>query len=212
MIGQSLGEPVDVGLPLRQYEAVPTAAEGLDHIADDLFEASGVGGEVAVDGRHPARGSGICGPLVAVASLMHHEATLWATLAGKLGDLPLGCRLGCDGVPDRAELQGNQVVEAVTTVRGGGQSEPTASRDLLDDVLEGCRRDVVALVDHDEPVSGSQLGDVVAPGEGLQHRHVHDPSPPGAPPSELTGLDSQEDEDLGSPLVGQCLAIHEHQG
>jgi len=77
---------------------------------------------------------------------MHHEATLWATPAGKLGDLPLGCRLGCDGVPDRAELQGNQVVETVTTVWGGGQSEPTASRDLLDDVLEGCRRDVVAKV------------------------------------------------------------------
>jgi len=35
-------------------------------------------------------------------------------------------------VPDRANLQGDQVVKLVTPVGGGGQAEPAPTRDLLD--------------------------------------------------------------------------------
>jgi hypothetical protein len=57
-------------------------------------------------------------------------------------------------VPDRPDLHGDQVVELVAPVRGGGQPEPAARRDLLDRVLEGCGWNVVALVGDDQPVSG----------------------------------------------------------
>jgi hypothetical protein len=55
-----------------------------------------------------------------------------------------------DGVPDAADLQGDEVVELVAPVGGCGQAEPSAGRDLLDRVLECCRRDVVALVRDDQ--------------------------------------------------------------
>ena len=69
-----------------------------------------------------------------------------------------------DGVPDGADLQGDQVVELVTAVRGGGQAEPATRRDLLHRLLERHGRDVVALVDDDQPVRRGQFGDVLAPG------------------------------------------------
>jgi hypothetical protein len=58
-----------------------------------------------------------------------------------------------DGVPDRAEVQGDQVVELVPAVRSGGQPEPAPRRDLLDRVLERRGRDVVALIGDDQPVA-----------------------------------------------------------
>ena len=38
--------------------------------------------------------------------------------------------------PDRSHLHGDQVVELVAAVRGGGEPEPAPCRDLLDRVLE----------------------------------------------------------------------------
>jgi hypothetical protein len=73
-----------------------------------------------------------------------------------------------DGVPDRAQLEGYQVVELIAAVRGGGESEPAAGRDLLDGVLERGGGDVVALVDDDQPVAAGELLDVGLAGQGLQ--------------------------------------------
>jgi hypothetical protein len=51
-------------------------------------------------------------------------------------------------VPDRAELEGDEVIELVAAVGGGGQAEPSAGWDLPDRVLERCGWDVVAFVDY----------------------------------------------------------------
>ena len=55
----------------------------------------------------------------------------------------------CDGVPNWSHLHGDQVVELVAAVWGGGQPEPAPGRDLLDRVLERRGRDVVAFVGDD---------------------------------------------------------------
>ncbi len=71
-----------------------------------------------------------------------------------------GDRAG-DRMADGADLDGDEIVEPVAPVEGGGQPEPAAHRDLPDRVLECRRGDVVALVGHDQPVAGGQGGDVV---------------------------------------------------
>ena len=136
----------------------------------------------------------------------------WAGQPRSLATLVSGldARLG-DGVPDRAELQRDQVIELVTAVRGGGQAEPAPGWDLLDGVLERRCRDVVAFVGDDQPVPGGELCDVVAAGQGLQGDDVDDPGDLRPAAAELPGLDAEELADAGAPLVGQCLAVDQHQ-
>lgn len=52
------------------------------------------------------------------------------------------------GVPDRTELQGDEVVELVPPAGSGGQPDPATGRDLPDRVLERGGRHMVAFVDH----------------------------------------------------------------
>lgn len=59
-----------------------------------------------------------------------------------------------DGVPDGADLQGDEVVKLVAPVGGGGQAEPAAGRDLLCRVLEDRGWDVMALVHGDQAIPG----------------------------------------------------------
>lgn len=47
-----------------------------------------------------------------------------------------------DGVPDRPDLESDQVIELVAAVGSGGQAKPAPGRDLLDHVppaLASCR-------------------------------------------------------------------------
>lgn len=62
----------------------------------------------------------------------------------------------------RAELQGNEVVKLVASVGSGGKTEPAAGRDLADGVLERRGGNVVALIDHDQSVSGGEFWEVLA--------------------------------------------------
>ena len=39
-------------------------------------------------------------------------------------------------MPDRADVHGDEGVELVAPVRGGGQAEPAPDRDLPDSILE----------------------------------------------------------------------------
>jgi hypothetical protein len=114
-----------------------------------------------------------------------------------------------DGVADRADLHGDEVVELVAPVGGGGQAEPPPRSYLPDGVLERGGGDVVALVGDDQPVPGGQLRDVVAAGQCLQRDHVDGAPELGPAAAELPGLDAEELSDPGPPLVGQCLAIYQ---
>ena len=118
---------------------------------------------------------------------------------------------GGDGVPDRADLHADQVIELVAPVGGGGQPEPSPRRDLPDRVLERGGRDVVALVRDDQAVPGGELGDVVAAGQGLQGDDVDGAAQPCPAAAELPGLDAEELADPGPPLVSQGLAVDQDE-
>ena len=64
-------------------------------------------------------------------------------------------------MPAGTDLHGDEVVELVSRVRGGGQAKPAPDRDLLDGVREGGSWHVVALVGDYQPVSGGETGDIV---------------------------------------------------
>jgi hypothetical protein len=106
------------------------------------------------------------------------------------------------GEADRAGLPGDQVVELAAPAGSGGQAEPAPGRDLPDRVLERRRRDVMAFIGDDQAVSGGEHGDVLAPGQGLQHRDVDDSADLRPAAAELPGRDPGELADLGPPLVG----------
>ena len=101
----------------------------------------------------------------------------------------------------------DEVVELVAPVRGGGQAEPAADRDLLDGLLEGCCRNVVALVGDGQPVGGGEVGDVVPPRERLQGQDVDRPAELRPAAAELPGLDAEELGDPCPPLVGERFAV-----
>ena len=84
-------------------------------------------------------------------------------------------------------------------------------RDLLDGVLEGRGRDVVAFVRNHQPVTCSQLADIGAPGQRLQRDDINGPAELGPAAAELAGLDAEELADAGPPLVGQRLAVDQDE-
>jgi hypothetical protein len=106
----------------------------------------------------------------------------------------------------------NQVVKLVAAIRGGGQTKPAARRDLTHCMLECCRRDVVALVDNDQPITGSQHSKVVSTGKCLQGGDIDDAPSLASSASSLAGLDTKQILDPSAPLIGEGLAIDEYQG
>ena len=112
---------------------------------------------------------------------------------------------------DRAELEADQVVEAVAPVGRGGQPEPVARGDGADRGLERGCRDVVALVDNDLAVGAELVGEVVAAGEGLQSGDVDDAGELGSAAAELARFEAEEVGDLAAPLVGERLAVDQHE-
>ena len=161
-----------MGGPLGQDEAVATAAECFDDVVEDLFVACVVLGQRAVDRRDRA-GHGQVDVLLTCRNLVG-----WTTRTGRGRSGPAPSRVsglgGVEGVPDRTELESDEVVESVAAVGRGGEPEPVAGGDGADGGLECGRRHVMALVDDDEAVAAERLGEVVASGEGLQGGDVDD--------------------------------------
>ena len=105
--------------------------------------------------------------------------------------------------PAGTDLHGDEVVELVSPVRGGGQAKPAPDRDLLDGVREGGNWHVVALVGDYQPVSGGETGDIVPAGQGLQSDHV-DGAAQLYPAAKLPGLTPhQEDVSINRISAGQ---------
>jgi hypothetical protein len=131
----------------------------------------------------------------------------------RLGEdaLTVGRVLVGDGVPDRAELPGDEFAESVTAHRCGGQAEPELRGDVLDRVVVGGCGEVVAFVDDDLTVPVGELRDVVAPGQRGQHRDVHHTTELASTRADLSGADAQELFDAGAPLFGQDFAVDEYQ-
>jgi hypothetical protein len=147
-IPQQVGEPFQVAGPVGEDQAVAILAKCGEDVRDDLPGALLIGGQVPVDGRHATRTGRVGIAVVLVRGRVDVQH----------GDGPAGARKGvlagwvagkCDGVPNWSHLHGDQVVEPVAAVWGGGQPEPAPGRDLLDRVLERRGRDVVAFVGDD---------------------------------------------------------------
>ena len=75
---------------------------------------------------------------------------------------------------DRAALHRDDLLQPVAAVGGGGEAEEVAGGGVPDGGLEGERRQVVALVDHDQPVAAEERVEVVDRFEALDHREVDD--------------------------------------
>src|SRR4051794_6694378 len=182
---------VQVPGPLGEHQAVPTTGQSGNHIVGDLTGASVVGDQVPVDGGDAAGGRrfGVAG--VAEAGRVDVQDRFRCLCVRRAAADGAGGRLD-EGVADRAQLEGDEVVELVASVRGRGQTEPAASRDLLYGVLEGGGGHVVALVDNHQAVVAGPVGDVVVPRKGLQSGDVDDTGGLGASAAALTGLHAEE--------------------
>ena len=115
------------------------------------------------------------------------------------------------GLADWAQLETDEVIELVTTVRGGGQSEPAAGRNLTHGMLERGGRHMVAFIDNNKSVAGCQLGEVVTTGKRLQGCDVDHAPSLGPPSTPLPGLLAEQFVDTGAPLVGEGLPVNEDQ-
>ena len=109
------------------------------------------------------------------------------------------------------ELQRDQIVEFVATVRGCGQPEPPPCGNLAHGVLERRSREVMALVDHDEAVPGGQLRQIIAPRQRLQRHHVDRAAQLRAATTQLTRGDAEVLGQPCPPLIGEGLAVDQHQ-
>src|SRR5215212_6070580 len=203
-------QPVQVLGPLGEYEAVPATSESGHDVIGDLSGAGPVGDQIAVDRRDAAGGGGVGVAGVTVVRGVDVQDRFRRLNVGGAAAQSADARLG-DGVADRAELQGDEVVELVAPVRRGGQPEPAAGRDLPDSLLEGGGGHVVTLVDHYQPVVAGPAGDVVATGKGLQGGDVDDAGGLAVSAAALTGLHAEQFADAGAPLVGEGFAVDEHE-
>ena len=70
---------------------------------------------------------------------------------------------------------------------------------------------MVAFIGDDQPVTGSQRGDIVLSGERLQGDDVDNPAELRAAAAKLPGLHAEELTDAAPPLVGQRLTINQDQ-
>ena len=219
------GELVEVCGPLGQHEAVPSSARASATSAATWRGPCVVGGQVFVDRGDPA-GSGRVGVAgVAergsgaraghgLAGVRVAEPDVEAGLLGQPGRSRSGlrsaewvmvCRIG----PSCSAIRSSSLSRRYGR---GGQPEPAPGWDLPDSVLERRCRDVVAFVGDHQPVSGgkrwrcrSRRARVCRVTMSMMPLHLR------AAAAELPGLDPEVVTDAGPPLVGQCLAVYQHE-
>ena len=69
----------------------------------------------------------------------------------------------------------------------------------------------MALVDDDLAVGAELVGEVGSAGECLQGGDVDDAGELGSAAAELPRFEAEEVGDLAAPLVGECLAVDQHE-
>jgi hypothetical protein len=122
VLPEFFGESFHVGRPLGQHQAAPAALQCRQHVGGYLDCARIVSDKGSVDGGYPAWHRRVRLAAVVKSCVVYLQNRCWSR--DRAGEFQLG-RLdscGCvgDGVPDRAELVGDQVVELVAAVGRGG--------------------------------------------------------------------------------------------
>jgi hypothetical protein len=115
------------------------------------------------------------------------------------------------GLADWAKLETDELIKLITTVRGSGQSEPAAGRNLTHGMLKGGSRYMVAFIDNNKSVARCQRGEVVTTGKRLQGCDVDHAASLGPSSAPLAGLLVEQFVDTGAPLVGEGLPIDKDQ-
>src|SRR6266508_1561117 len=111
-------------------------------------------------------------------------------------------------VADRPTLHGDDLLQTVSSVRGGGQAEEVAGRRLSNVRLERDGRQVVALVDQDQAVAAEERLEVADGFEALNHRKVDDPAqsaPSAADLADLLRGEAEQRLELCTPLLEEGL-------
>ena len=111
---------------LGEDEAVAAATECLDHVGEDLLVACLVFGQRAVDACDGARDGQIDWVLQPERGGVDDEHGAGSVGTGAFEGVGVGVS---EGVADRAELEADQVIEAVAPVRRGGEPDPVARGD-----------------------------------------------------------------------------------
>ena len=133
-------------LPLAEHEAASVVGERGEHIVTDETDAPLVFDEQAenvVDRQFG--GVGECEPGLAYDQLE-------ADMAGR-------ALAACDPVANRSALHGDDLLQPVAAVGGGGEAEEVSDGRSPDGGLERERGQVVALVDHDQAVGAEEGSD-----------------------------------------------------
>ena len=188
-LGERGGEVVDVARSLGEDKAVPTATDGIDHVVEDLLVARFVLGESAVDACDGTRDRQIGWVFQPERCGVDDEHGARPVSTGAFEGVGVGVG---EGVAYWAELEADQIIEAVAPVRGGGQPDPVAGGDRTDRGLERGCRDVMALVDDDLTVHAQLVGEVGPAGESLQGGDVDDAGEFGAATAELPWFDTEQ--------------------
>jgi hypothetical protein len=128
-LAQQAGELFQMAGPVGEDQAVAVLAECGEGVCDDLPCALLISDQVSADGRHTARAGRVGVAVVPVRSRVNVQHR-----GGPAGDYKrvlAGCvAVKCDGVPAWSYLHGDQIVELVAAVRGGGEPEPAPCWDL----------------------------------------------------------------------------------
>lgn len=208
-VDQFGGEVVDVRGALRQDETVTSSAVGLDDVGQDLLVAVVVFGQGSVDCSDGAGDREVEVGLDAEPCRVDVEDRLWPVGRGSFEGVGVGV---LEGVPDGAELESDQVIQAVAAVGRGGEPEPGAGGNGAYYGLEGGRWDVVAPIDDDQAVGAELVPELVTElvvevvvglvvvvgtsGEGLQGGDVDPAGELGASAAELPGFGAEQRLDL----------------
>ena len=92
------------------------------------------------------------------------------------------------GVANGPELHVKNAFKAVAPAGSGGQAQPPAVGSPTHAALEGHRRQVVALVDDDEPVTLEHISDILASRQRLKGDEVDYAATPRTPGAELADV------------------------
>jgi hypothetical protein len=174
-LGKLVGEPVAVLRSAAENEAPPAFVEGCDHVVANECGAALVfdkGTEYPLDRR-------FAGPGDLEVGFVNQEVEREVT--GRAFTVR-------DSVADRPALHGDDLLQAVSSVRGGGQAEEVTDGCPPDACLEGDGGEVVAFVDHDLAVDAEERLEVVDRLEALNHREVDRPFPLPSAATELAYL------------------------
>ncbi len=116
---RAVGDRLQVAGPVGEHEAVPAPGECRRDVGDDLQVALATGDQVLVDDGHPARCGRAGVPAVPVGRRVeakHRRGPRAGGAAGQHVRAVGGLPGQGDGVADRADLHGDEVVELVAPV------------------------------------------------------------------------------------------------